>query len=1068
MKPFQNLKLQTKKKGFLGVLLFLKATIQVATKTKLKSQTKLFWMLWFFFGGAKTIAVFLLSFSFLDSTFFNSFFAFESFFVKESKSESAKELYKKQRKEQKIFEQGFWTNKLYAQGSETNDAFFVSQKNFQAGFNAFKEKNFYQARLLFQEILKKEPGTPLAEKAAYYAALSYYYQQDYTNALQAFADFEKDFVHSVLLARAVYWQGEAAFYAHDYALALKQHYRVLKTYPLDERAAYSLYSIGFIYQKQERYDEAISSFNNLLDKYKHSPIAPEAYLQLGIAYYNLHEYLLARQKFQAMILQYQKEDIVANARFWIGRCYFAEENFSFAEREFRSVLQQQSKEILARANYFLALSAYKQKKLSQSESYLKAIEKNYPDWTEIKGVYFRLAQLFYESQNYKQSESYLQKVLTAPLSANGQDDIIFSARLLLGDVFTAQKEYIKAIQTYKVLQQDNDTPTMYRQSSARKIADVYFLTGDFKEAQRYFSRYARQYPQAQDMPAVVYMQAEVEFAQEKFSAALKTLAKLRNDFARERWAVSADYLSGEIYFKLKDYDKALLFFRKVTRGHSEHEKYFASALSVGWCYFELKQYARAADVFREILKKKISVQKEIETKTALAACLYNLRDLQGAANIYQTLWQNYRQQQKEYLHDAFFQMAWTYYRMQNFSRAANFFEQYTKEYPQGARHPEADFFLGWSFYNMQKYIGAVSQFQKTRDNEKTSAPLKEQAAIDIGKAYLAAADYAHAITALQNYLQSYPKGKFADEAYYNLSAAYVQVKNPDQSLKVYEDMKRSFSDSPYLNEILYNIGDYYRRAGNSRQAEKIYLMAENDSASLRQLMEHRLQRARLYQASNDFLAAEKAYLSVLQRQGQEAEFYKADALFSLASLLERLDKKEQALEILNKYLQSLQRDNNNAAFVDQSNILSAKIYLAKQDYEKSLQALAAIPQSSFVLAQAKFYMAQNYRRQGDKEKAADLFRQTMDSDDKEYAGKSTLELGNLYAAENNWQAASREYARAVYLYSGLREVYEQSLYKAALSFYYLRNREQFQLYLERLANAFPESKYLQELKKLSN
>jgi TolA-binding protein len=88
---------------------------------------------------------------------------------------------------------------------------------------AFKEKSFYSARLLLQEIILKDPKGEYGDDAQYYLAMTYYYESDYKTAQFEFKALQRDFPESPFVVRAAFWNGEAWFYRKQYREAIESH-----------------------------------------------------------------------------------------------------------------------------------------------------------------------------------------------------------------------------------------------------------------------------------------------------------------------------------------------------------------------------------------------------------------------------------------------------------------------------------------------------------------------------------------------------------------------------------------------------------------------------------------------------------------------------------------------------------------------------------------------------------------------------------------------------------------------------------------------------------------------------
>jgi len=148
---------------------------------------------------------------------------------------------------------------------------FDSEQSFRTAMVAFKEKSFYSARLLLQEIILKDPKGEYGDDAQYYLAMTYYYESDYKTAQFEFKALQRDFPESPFVVRAAFWTGEAWFYRKQYREAIEAHAAFVRKYRENILSASALYTIGYIYNEQKRYDEAERS----LLKAQHAPARPD-------------------------------------------------------------------------------------------------------------------------------------------------------------------------------------------------------------------------------------------------------------------------------------------------------------------------------------------------------------------------------------------------------------------------------------------------------------------------------------------------------------------------------------------------------------------------------------------------------------------------------------------------------------------------------------------------------------------------------------------------------------------------------------------------------------------------
>ncbi len=932
---------------------------------------------------------------------------------------------------------------------------FSSEQTFRAAITAFKEKNYYSARLLFQEILHKDPTGEHGDDAQYYNALTYFYEGEYRSAIFEMRLVIRDYPVSPFVPRAYFFTGESYFYLKDYKTALESHHAFVRRYPEHPLAPDALHTTGFIFLEQKRYEEAISEFRRILDKYPDARVAPSAALQLGIAYYNIRDYTAARREFAGLLIKYPQTELADQAQFWAGKSYFAEDRLDDAEREFLSVLEKHpDSESAPEALYFIALCQHKKENFTAAAARLEEILRRYPNYKGIAAVYFRLGQILAAQEQHDEALVKLNPIL----KKHKESEFYLPALELTGDLLRKKGNAEQALALYVAAEKDSGVPNNVKIGIIKKKADILYLDENFTAAAQEYERLAVEYPTDPRAPEALFMAAQSEFRSGWHKKAEARLDELIRKYPDDMWRGDAYYLKAEIAFSLKDYDAALQHYRRILRFYPKHKRAFDSAMGVGWCYFELKQYARAADEFRKLLEATKLPEEKIKARMAWAAAQFNLRDFEGAIANYEII----IKQVKDFPTDAeeaLFQIGWVRYRQLEYEKAISAFEKYLKTYPEGRRNIEAQYFLAWSFSRKGDHAMAEKFFAELAAKQ-TDSQFKERATVDLGKVRITLKKYPEARLVLENFLVQYPDSSLTEEVLYSIGLIHARSGMPENLQETLERLKKVNPKSAYLGELGRELGDYYRRNGNFEKAHEIYATLQQQSPALSDRLEAQFARSQLYVEKKQFKEGIGMLANILDIKELEAEPFKIRAFLQTVQIYYEAAMYAEGLDFIRGNRAKLPR--NSSALNDLA-LREAEMLILTGKYTDARKILQPLLSDADYNTPARYYMALAFYRDKMLGQAFDFFRQASAKSDHPLAGKAIYYTGEIYFERGEFDKAGREFARVSYLYSADAELYELSLYKAALSFKKAGQTKESDSYQKKLREAFPQSKYLGEL-----
>jgi len=756
-----------------------------------------------------------------------------------------------------------------------------------------------------------------------------------------------------------------------------------------------------------------------------------------------------------MLVTLPDSSVLEEAQLWIGKSYYAEEKFDDAKREFEYLLEKYpGNDVAADATYHLALIAFKHDQFAVSLENLEKITENYPGWERVSLAYFRKGQILMLQKNYKMASNALKKV------AEGDPGFEFytDALELLADSYHKSGQTDQALNIYDQLlgnfeiQGESEVVVLF------KKGNLLYEQGDYRRSAMAFQTLYERYPASERAPEAMLMRAQNMYRLQMYDTALGVLAQLLKAYPRSSVIADIYFLQGEIYYHLANYTLALQYYNKVIRFHKEHNRYFDAMMGVGWSYFELEQYARASDWFRKTQGSARDDQDRAFVKMAIASCLFNLRDFEKSIGYYRDVVEN--TPGEETAGEALFQIAWVYYRMEDFEKAGEVFTEYLVAFPEGKRKPETLYFSGWARFKVQDYQGAYDKFRETYEKSPQGNIFREKGLLESGKVLSVEEKYPDAVAVYLTFLEQYPESVSIEEVYYKLSEAYLKNSQPEKVEHLYGIAKGKMPDSIYLQEMLRQLGYYYQKTGKFKKADQAFRMVTENSTTPDEKVEAELVRVRLFEQAGDVKEAVKIIDQLVSTNTEDLlPFYGRIVSEGVRILLEA-GKPDQAIELVRSVSPKIE---NDPAQKGEFTLMEGKIYLEQGEYEKMRALLVPLLKKPAFSIAARYHLALAYYREQKVIEASDYFRQVVQGEQEFYAAWSYYYLGEILFEKGDYLLAAREFTKIVFLYSGMADLYEKGVYKAALSFARAENYNEFINYRERLRESFPESVMLKEL-----
>jgi TolA-binding protein len=430
------------------------------------------------------------------------------------------------------------------------------------------------------------------------------------------------------------------------------------------------------------------------------------------------------------------------------------------------------------------------------------------------------------------------------------------------------------------------------------------------------------------LPYANFWKGEISYRQTRYDDAIRYMdTYLQTGGSQgEATPLAAKYVTGYSYIKKENYREAQDFFDQVTKTVSpqsssiEQDAYVRMADS----YFMLKEYSKAKSMYDNILNNALPQSDYALFQKAMIAGITNSSE---KIKILNTLSRQYSS--SDLLADANMEIANTYMADEKFRDAIPYLNNILRLKVTNGLLPTAYLKLGLAYYNLNNNSEALNNYQKLintypqsteaeevlenmksiyveegRPDDYVEVLKKAGKNISVSEAdtltWSAAelkynnGDCANAITGFDNYLNKYPDGSFALQAYFLRSECYVKNKDWRNAVSGYEAVTNKgnsryaeFSALSAARIYYFELQDYPKAKTYFTRLKEIATTQENQLEALRGLV-------RSYYQTKDYTEANNTAKELLTRKGLSTED-KAIANLVLGKSLQAANQCEQAI-----------------------------------------------------------------------------------------------------------------------------------------------------------------------------
>lgn len=561
-----------------------------------------------------------------------------------------------------------------------------------------------------------------------------------------------------------------------------------------------------------------------------------------------------------------------------------------------------------------------------------------------------------------------------------------------------------------------------------------------KDAPALLQNYLRDYPDAPMRERVAYMIGRCMFESKKYEEAIAWYEQVQNQHLDGAENMAYLYTKAVAYLQLKKYEPARILFATLNGKKTIYEKdalYYYS-----YTEFCLGNYDKAINGFLELSLNSPYAEPAAYHALQIYDCV---GDNVKACEYGKTLisrWPN-----SKYNSEAYRILGEAAYREGNYSEAVDYLKKYERN---GQKVQRADMYmLGMAQYRQGNFRDAVSALSKVTT---TNDSLSQNAYLHIGLSYAQygdkakarmafrnaaaenfderikeeadynyvlavyedAAPFGEAVKAFENFIETYPKTRHADDIYGYLADIYMTEKDYKTA---YQSLKKIKTTNPKIQaakeNALFQLGTAEFAAKNYQAALDYFAQAIAEYTPKSFSAQAFLWRGETYYRLGDYAKARidlQTFLSKTQKKSDEAAL---KAYYTTAYCYYNEENFDAAAEWYKKYIDA-QNNHANRLYCDalnrvgdcyfyQRDFEAAKTYYRKAIDESPRYGDYAAYQNAFILGIQKRYA----------EKVAALEQLLTNYPRSDYADDAMYEIGRSYVLMEEHDKAIVAYNRVI-------------------------------------------------------
>ncbi|MDC1067873.1 tetratricopeptide repeat protein [Candidatus Kapabacteria bacterium] len=516
------------------------------------------------------------------------------------------------------------------------------------------------------------------------------------------------------------------------------------------------------------------------------------------------------------------------------------------------------------------------------------------DNDRLEIAYFWLAESYYESDLFKNSEQAYNSLLTNYPRSKYKEQALYG----LGWSYFNLNKFNESAKIFDELV-SNFPNSDYGDEVLARQADAYYKTRNFLNAAKYYKLVEDKYPNSKETEYCAFQLTQALYRGGRVEQSVDALQNFAFKFSDSRLAPNAMFLKGWIRLQQGRYDDAIANFKYLIEAFPNSQFLPNTKYSIGTAYFNAGRYDDAIEAYKKVVE---SYPKSDFSKKAINN-IQEVSFILGKDSSYVEYINDFASKTEDspFVYDIKKNKANNLVSSGRYQEAINEYENLLGQFPNKEDNAEAIYWIARSYVSMDKPQEAQLAFDKLFAKYPKSS-FASEGMLKYAYMYLEMNDNQNADSVFKILMNKYPKSLEAPDAGYQRGRIAMTNQDTNQSIKIFSGVADKYDSTAYGLKSRWIVATVYKRQGkiDSSLAQWQLLAAQELNQSYASEAQYML--GRIYKENNENKEAIKELIVVKEKYSDDPQWY-PQSLIDLGELYEAENEWELALEVYNILLE---------------------------------------------------------------------------------------------------------------------------------------------------------------------
>ena len=651
---------------------------------------------------------------------------------------------------------------LYMLSAQESKIYTHDQKEYQQALTLYNNEQFQAAQAIFEKVQYQTKDPETEANSAYYVANAAV-RLNQLGADKLMENFVEHYPTSTKRNSAYADVADFYFETGKYPYALKWYKRVDQNSLSRSELDKFNFNYGYALFSSKNTKEA----ENYLSKVTTSAVyGSQAKYYLGFIAYQQDDYAGASQRFDQItdqkVLDEKLSYYQADLNFKLGKF---EEAIALAKKQMQKADRQEKSEL----NKIIGESYFNLNQFENAIPYLVDYKGRNGKWSNTD--YYLLGYSYYKQEDYTNAIQQFNKII------GGTNNVSQNAYYHLAECYLKLDKKPEALNAFRNASQMDFSPEIQKDAFLNYARLSYEIGNAYENVPTVLTNYLEKYPKDEYAIEIQELLVDSYITSKNFAGAMELLEKNKSYASKATYQKVAFYRGVELYLAT-DYPDAITVFEK-SLSNAEDGIFKARA------NFWKAESEYNSNKFNEALRSFLQFQ---ENPSAKATPEYD---------------------------DLAYNLAYTYFKLKDYTHAASYFMTYTNGHPEDDKAHDAYLRLGDSYFVSSKYWPAMEAYNKALEGNGSE---KDYAAFQKALSYGFVDRVATKMEELNSFITKYPTSTLKDDVLFELGNSYVRANKEDEGLRIYDQLISEYSGSSLVPQAIVRQGLVYYNSNRSEQA----------------------------------------------------------------------------------------------------------------------------------------------------------------------------------------------------------------------------------------------------------